>query len=121
MDRLVEELNKANISDEDKIKCLIKAISYVDDKSFRLNDTSKHKLCRGIAHFIFRNGPIEDMHADGKLSQEDMKVLNKFMMNQLGKLYDVFVNKQIDVKTIEWLFKCCENFGIDWDDFDKAE
>ncbi len=35
-------------------------------------------ISKAITHFIFRNGPIEDMHADpnNQLSDDDMKILN---------------------------------------------
>lgn len=36
-------------------------------------------FARFVVHYCFRNGQLEDMHAQGKLSQEDMKTLNKFL------------------------------------------
>ena len=36
-------------------------------------------FARFVVHYCFRNGPLEDMHAQGKLSLEDMKTLNKFL------------------------------------------
>lgn len=45
-------------------------------------------ISKAITHFSFRNGPIEDMHASPKnqISQDDMKTLNKFMVNRLRVL-----------------------------------
>jgi hypothetical protein len=39
---------------------------------------------RGLTNFIFREGPIEDMHSNNQLSQDDMKQLNIFMVNRLA-------------------------------------
>jgi hypothetical protein len=30
-------------------------------------------------HFAFRNGPVEDIHANNRLSESDMKTLNKYI------------------------------------------
>ena len=60
-----------------------------------LNKNSKERLLDennidiisiALAHYLFRNGPIEDMHSNGKLSQNDMKILNKFMVNRFAGL-----------------------------------
>lgn len=39
-----------------------------------------------LAHFCFRNGPVEDMHAAPEvgLTDEHMKTLNKYMVDKLG-------------------------------------
>lgn len=42
-------------------------------------------LAKGIAVDIFRNGPVEDMHSAGQLSQDDMKKLNKYMVDRLAR------------------------------------
>ena len=34
----------------------------------------------------FRNSPIEDIHADGRISDEEMKNLNKTIVNQIYTL-----------------------------------
>jgi len=46
------------------------------------NATPAEMAC-ALAHFCFRNGPVEDMHAEGKLSDEDMKILNKYCHDKL--------------------------------------
>jgi hypothetical protein len=47
------------------------------------------KIAKAITHFSFRNGPIEDMHADRNknITDEDMKVLNKYMVNRLAYIF----------------------------------
>ncbi len=43
-------------------------------------------LSKGITQFSFRSGPAEEMHSRGKLTQKDMKTLNKFMANRIAGL-----------------------------------
>lgn len=69
-----------------------------------------------IVHYCFRNGPVEDMHAQGQLSQEDMKTLNKFMVNTVAELFELAMSG-------EWLkfyllYAYNSIYGSDWD---KAE
>ena len=48
-------------------------------------------LSKGITQFAFRSGPVEEMHSKGKLTQKDMKTLNKFMINRIaGLLQNIF-------------------------------
>ena len=70
-----------------------------------LNQGSKERLLNkdnidtisvALTHYLFKNGPVEDMHSEGKLSQEDMKTLNKFMVNRIAGLLQI-INKK------EWL------------------
>lgn len=59
------------------------------------NRLSKERLLRpenidaaakALTYFAFRQGPIEDMHAAGQLSQEDMKALNTYMVNHIARI-----------------------------------
>ncbi|MCI8396628.1 MAG: hypothetical protein HFJ52_02910 [Clostridia bacterium] len=78
----------------------------VNKKIFEdLNQSSKERLLKkdnietisiALTHYLFRNGPVEDMHRKGNLSQEDMKTLNKFMANRIAGLLQI-INKE------EWL------------------
>lgn len=43
-------------------------------------------LAAGLTRYVFRDGPVEDMHAAGQLSQADMKVLNQFTANRIATL-----------------------------------
>lgn len=55
-------------------------------KEYLLKPENRDRLSIALAHYIFRDGPIEDMHANGQLSQEDMMTLNKFVVNQIATL-----------------------------------
>lgn len=87
-----------------------------------LNNDSKLRLfelenvdgiAKALTHYAFRNGPIEDMHADGKLTQEDMKTLNKYMVNRLaGILSAIHEGRWMQ---LELLYSYLQNYGTDWD------
>lgn len=64
--------------------------AFINQIPKELNDNSKQRILQNfnidlfakvITHYAFRNGPVEDMHANNQLSQDDMKTLNKFMVN----------------------------------------
>lgn len=63
-----------------------------------------HKISVVTAHYAYRNGPIEDMHADRNKSiyDEDMKVLNKLIVNRLATIFKIILDRdkvnQIKVK-----------------------
>jgi hypothetical protein len=92
---------------------------------YTLNTNSKEELSKvenidwiskALTHYLFRNGPVEDMHSAGKLSQTDMKTLNKYMVNRIAGLLKLANNG-------EWLkivlmLKTLEPYGREWD---KAE
>ena len=61
--------------DDLSIDCLLKEIS---------GDGYVRDLAISLAHLCFRNGPVEDMHAEGKLDDTDMMELNKYMVDHLG-------------------------------------
>ena len=52
-------------------------------------------LSKGITQFAFRSGPVEEMHSKGKLTQKDMKTLNKFMINRIAGLLQTVFNGDI--------------------------
>ena len=110
----------------------IKLINYTLKKFFseesnknlfeNLNQSSKNRLLDNnnfdtisiaLTHYLFRNGPVEDMHSDGKLSQEDMKALNKFLVNRISGLLKT-LDKGEWLK-LELLLNFYSLFGKDWD------
>lgn len=43
-------------------------------------------LAKALTQYAFRSGPVENMHAEGRITDEDMKMLNQFMVNRLAGL-----------------------------------
>lgn len=87
-----------------------------DSKERLLKQENIDGIAKALTHYAFRNGPVEDMHADGKLSQEDMKILNKYMVNRLaGILVAIQEGRWLQ---LELLYAYLQSYGADWD---KAE
>lgn len=90
-----------------------------------------NNLPKALTMYCFRNGPVENMHAGypaeiapentkpediSQLSQEDMKILNKYMVDKLGFMLHLLIEgRYIDMAAIlEWHLLCSEN----WDNPD---
>lgn len=96
------------------------------DKFQMLNQQVKEQLfikenidlfAKAITQFAFRNGPIEDMHTNGQLSQNDMKILNKYMVNRLaGLLEKCFDGQWMQIQALFDYYN--RYYGTNWD---KAE
>ncbi len=87
-----------------------------------LNTQAKEFLCKkenisiiakAITHYIFRNGPVEDMHTQGKFSQQDMKILNKYMVNRIAGLLELAING--DWIKLQLMVEFLMNYGMEWD------
>lgn len=82
-----------------------------------LREDNLTKIAKAVTHFAFRNGPIEDMHADvsKNITDEDMKILNKYMVNRLAYVFMLMIEERWlefnhVIETIDWMF------GHSWDD-----
>ena len=81
-----------------------------------LKHESIDSISKAITHFVFRNGPIENMHANNQLSEDDMKKLNKYMVNRIAGLLTTIKNNnwlQLDLLLSQY-----KHYGTEWD---KAE
>ena len=70
-------------------------------------------LSKRITQFVFRSGPVEDMHAKNKLTQKDMKALNKYMVNRIAGLLTTISNG--DIANILKLLTFYASLSSDWD------
>lgn len=79
-----------------------------------MNAKQINDLSRALTHYIFRSGAVEDMHAAGKLSQGDMKALNKDIHNRIAGLIVALKGGRIgDVQKLLSLYSL---YGSDWDE-----
>ena len=73
------------------------------------------KIAKSLTHFIFRNGPVEKIHAgpDSRLSDQDMEIINKYMVNHLAYILKLL----FEDRWMEFFFAATmyENFGRNWD------
>lgn len=75
------------------------------------------RIAKAVTLYAFRNGPVEDLHAgkDSKLTDDDMKMLNKYMVNHIAYLLNlVNQNKWQELKEI------IETYYPDAERWDKA-
>ena len=70
-------------------------------------------LSKGITQFAFRSGPVEDMHARDKLTQKDMRILNKFITNRIAGLLTTISNG--DISNILKVLTFYASLSSDWD------
>lgn len=85
----------------------------LDSKARLLRRENIDAAAKAITHFAFRNGPVEDMHAADQLSQEDMKTLNKYMVNRIAGLLTAIADN--NWLQLELLLSYYKFFGSDWD------
>lgn len=76
-------------------------------------DNLVDKTAIALTHFCFRNGPVENMHANNQLSQNDMMTLNKYMVNTLAYALDLIFSKRW--VEFELLLEKMQFYGTDWD------
>ena len=70
-------------------------------------------LSKAITQFAFRSGPIEEMHSRGKLTQKDMKTLNKYMVNRIAGLLTAISKGEI--ANILKVLTFYASLSSDWD------
>ena len=84
-----------------------------DFQELNLNDKSIDLLSKAITQYAFRSGPIEDMHANNQLSQDDMMQLNKYMVNKIAGLL-LMISKN-EWSKIDMIMGFYANLASDWD------
>ena len=79
-----------------------------------LTNSSIPMLSRAITHYVFRNGPVEDMHSAGKLNDNDMETLNKYINNKLATL--IYLLKEDKWFKLLGVIYAFELYGKNWDE-----
>ena len=70
-------------------------------------------ISKAITQFAFRSEPVEDMHSKGKLTQKDMKTLNKYMVNRIAGLLTTISNG--DITNVLKVLTFYASLASDWD------
>ena len=84
-----------------------------DSKNRLIDKDNMDKMAKALTHYLFRNGPLEDIHSEGKLSQSDMKKLNKYMVNKIGSILTCIYNE--DWLKLELILAFNSIYGREWD------
>ncbi|WP_454055382.1 hypothetical protein [Clostridium sp. Marseille-Q7071] len=69
-----------------------------------------HKLSVVATHYAFRNGPVENMHAGEKLSDNAIMKLNKFLVNRFAYIFTLI----LDDDKMKSIGKYCTNEDIEF-------
>lgn len=74
---------------------------------------------KALTHLCFRNGIVEDLHAEGsKLTNETMKVLNKDINNRIYTVLSLWFGSESDHVILSKMLELSAMYGSSWD---KAE
>lgn len=65
-------------------------------KHVYLNNDMINRYAKAMTGYCFRNGPIENFHADKCLTDEQMKELNIFMVDRMGYCLRLFNEQRFD-------------------------
>ena len=57
--------------------------------------TKEHiaRIAKASTYFIFRNGPVNKLHKENKVSDEELKEMQEYMQNHLAYLYEVLLEE----------------------------
>ena len=84
-----------------------------EDLKRALMEKDVAEISKAVAHYVFRNGPVEYMHANGQLSDSDMKILNKYMNNRIATLLHLL--KEQDWLRLALFLDTYKYYGTEWD------
>ena len=70
------------------------------------------KIAKASTYFAFKNGPIKEMLKDNKLSEEDLKVIQKYMDDHLAYLYTVLLEEN-NLKKFDLVMSTMDKFYVD--------
>ncbi len=95
-------------------------INITSNQSFMTNKTDSDSIntlwaaeAKALVVLAFRNGPIENVHASGRITEDEMKEINKHAVNTLYRL--IALKRRSKGKYIKEL-----DFGLryarNWDD-----
>lgn len=116
MDFLVEDGECLDLLDEEILNLYLENPFAKVEHFEMVKELTFDQIAKSLTHFAFRNGPIQDMHAEpnSQLSDDDMKKLNKFMVNRLAYAFQLILAE----KWLEFHHLIVVNsaFGMEWDD-----
>lgn len=76
-------------------------------------------VAKDVVAYAFRNGPVEDIHAEGRISDPEMKCLNKYMVNRISEVLYLMMSWRS--KDLENLLLFASKTTSSWDDADFSE
>ncbi|MPQ42993.1 hypothetical protein [Clostridium tarantellae] len=72
-------------------------------------------IAKASTYFIFRNGPMKELHKHGKLSDEEVKSIQTYMQNHLAYLYNVLLEES-NLNKFELIVNTMNKFYVNDDE-----
>ncbi|MDU7067363.1 MAG: hypothetical protein E6343_05235 [Clostridium perfringens] len=75
--------------------------------------TKEHiaRIAKASTYFIFRNGPVNKLHKENKVSDEELKEMQEYMQNHLAYLYEVLLEEG-NLKKYELVMNTMNQFYV---------
>ena len=69
------------------------------------------KIAKASTYFSFKNGPIKEMLKDNKISEEDLKEIQRYMDDHLAYLYTVLLEEN-NLKKFDLIVNTMNKFYV---------
>lgn len=69
------------------------------------------KIAKASTYFIFRNGPVKELHKNDVITDEQMKEMQVYMQNHLAYLYNVLLEEN-DLKKFDLIITTMNKFYV---------
>lgn len=72
------------------------------------------RIAKGSSYFVFKNGPVNKLHKEGKISDEDLKSMQQYLQNHLAYLYEILLEEG-NLKKYELVMNTMNQFYVNDD------
>ncbi|GAB6170494.1 hypothetical protein JCM1393_29540 [Clostridium carnis] len=69
------------------------------------------RITKASTYFIFRNGPVKELYDDGKISDDEIKRMQRYMQNHLAYLYNILLEEG-DLKKFDLIINTMSKFYV---------
>lgn len=69
------------------------------------------KISKASTYFTFRNGPVKELHKEGKITDDELKSMQIYMQNHLAYLYNVLLEEN-DLKKFDLVITTMSKFYV---------
>lgn len=69
------------------------------------------KIAKASTYFVFRNGPVKELHKEGKVTDDDVKKMQIYMQNHLAYIYNVLLEEN-DLKKFDLVITTMSKFYV---------
>lgn len=78
------------------------------------------KIAKSVAYFTFKNGPIKGIYEKGKVSDDEMIAIKRYMENHLAYLFNVLLEEN-NLKKFELIINTMDKFYVNDEEEIKLE